>query len=100
VGDRAGQEVVQLYVRDPSAPPDRPERELREFAKIALEPGQTRTVTFDLPPRAFAHWDNAWTVSPGEREILVGSSSRDIRQRARVSVSGASPIPGSGGKPK
>src|SRR5205814_1723956 len=88
VGDRAGQEVVQVYVRDPSAPLDRPERELREFAKIALEPGHTRTVTFDLPPRAFAHWDNAWTVTPGEREILVGSSSRDIRQSARVMVSG------------
>jgi beta-glucosidase len=92
VDDRAGQEVVQVYVRDPAAPPDRPERELREFAKVALEAGQTRTVSFDLPSRAFAVWDvnrNAWTVSPGEREILVGSSSRDIRQTARVIVSGA-----------
>jgi hypothetical protein len=66
---------------------------LREFAKLELDVGQTRRVTFDLPPRAFAHWDaqqKAWLVEPGEREIQVGSSSRDIRQTARVVVSGAS----------
>ena len=83
VGDRAGQEVVQVYVRDPASTADRPERELREFAKLELDAGQRRTVTFDLASRAFAHWDTqqkAWRVVPGEREILVGSSSRDIRQ--------------------
>jgi len=90
-GNRSGQEVVQMYVRDPNAREDEPDRELREFAKVELEPGQTRTVTFDLPSRAFAHWDvqaHAWSVTPGEREILVGSSSRDLRQSARIVLSG------------
>jgi len=94
VGDRTGQEVVQVYVRDPAAAKDCPDRELREFAKLELEAGQRRTVTFDLASRAFAHWDalqKTWRVVPGEREILVGSSSRDIRQVARVSLSGAEP---------
>jgi beta-glucosidase len=89
VGDRPGREVVQVYVRDPAASTDRPDRELREFAKLELDASQTRRVTFDLPPRAFAQWDiqqKAWVVEPGEREILVGSSSRDIRQTARVSI--------------
>jgi beta-glucosidase len=92
VGDRPGREVVQVYVRDPRAPADEPDKELREFAKVDLDVGQTRTLAFDLPSRAFAHWDprqKAWLVEPGEREILVGSSSRDIRQVARVLVSRA-----------
>jgi beta-glucosidase len=87
VGERSGAEVVQVYVRDPAAADDEPERELREFRKLRLEPGQTQTVTFDLPARAFAHWDvtrNGWTVAPGELDILVGSSSRDIRQTTRI----------------
>jgi len=92
VGDRRGREVVQVYVRDPAAGEDRPDRELREFATIELDVGQTRRVTFDLPARAFAGWDTqqkAWVVEPGAREILIGSSSRDIRQVARIIVSGA-----------
>jgi beta-glucosidase len=79
--------VVQLYVREPEAASDRPDKQLREFAKLDLHPGQSQSVTFDLPPRAFAHWDqqrHTWAVAPGEREILAGSSSRDIRQSARV----------------
>jgi beta-glucosidase len=92
VGERRGSEVVQVYVRHPGASRDRPDKELREFAKLQLEPGQTRSVSFDLPPCAFAHWDphrKAWLAEPGEREILVGSSSRDLRQSARVHVAGA-----------
>jgi beta-glucosidase len=92
VGSRRGQEVVQLYVRDPESAADRPDKQLRDFAKLELQPGQTQTVTFTLPPRAFAHWDptrHAWIVARGEREILVGSSSRDIRQVGRVGQSGA-----------
>jgi beta-glucosidase len=92
VGARRGVEVVQVYVRDPASSGDRPDKELREFAKLELEPGQTQTVSFDLPPRAFAHWDahrKAWLVEPGEREIVVGSSSRDLHQSARVHLAGA-----------
>jgi beta-glucosidase len=91
-GARRGREVVQLYVGDPHSAADRPDKQLRDFAKLELEPGQTQTVTFDLPPRAFAHWEperQAWIVAPGKREIQVGSSSRDIRQGGSVSVVGA-----------
>lgn len=92
VGERRGYEVAQVYVRDPASSADRPDKELREFAKLELEPGQTRTLSFDLPPRAFAHWDphrKAWLVEPGEREVVVGSSSRDLRQSARLNLAGA-----------
>ena len=62
--------------------------ELRNFAKLELQPGETQTVRFVLPPRAFAHWDaerQAWLVEAGPREVLVGSSSRDIRLTGRLS---------------
>lgn len=88
-GARPGQEVVQVYVHKLDTGIDRPDRELRAFAKLAIDPGQTRTVTRDLTPRAFAHWDvssHGWQIEPGEYDILVGASSRDIRQRARVSL--------------
>jgi beta-glucosidase len=84
VGPRAGRDVVQVYVRDVNAPVDQPQKELRDFAKVDLQPGETRSVIFDLPPRAFAHWNTErgeWQVETAEREILVGASSRDIRAR-------------------
>jgi len=87
VGSRAGQEVVQLYLRDVAASVARPEQELRAFAKLELAPGERREVRFTLPPRAFAAWDpNAkdWVAEPGEFEVLVGASSRSIRTRAAV----------------
>src|SRR5262249_47547659 len=65
VGGRAGAEVVQLYVRDPRAADDEPDKHLRQFAGVELEPGETAAVTLDLPPRAFARWDvaaHAWAV--------------------------------------
>jgi len=83
-GERAGAEVVQVYVRDVEAAEDEPDKQLRQFERIELAPGETQTVTLDLPRRAFAYWDVAqhtWAVKPGEREILVGASSRDIRLR-------------------
>jgi beta-glucosidase len=84
-GERAGQEVVQLYVRDPLSRLARPEKELKAFAKVSLEPGQSTRVSFLLDDRALACWDpstSAWVVEPGEFELLAGSSSRDIRSRA------------------
>ncbi|HTO69191.1 MAG TPA: glycoside hydrolase family 3 C-terminal domain-containing protein [Myxococcota bacterium] len=84
-GDRAGQEVVQLYVRDLAASVARPEKELRAFAKLALEPGETQVVRFALEPRALSFWEPArkdWVAEPGEFELSVGASSRDIRCRA------------------
>jgi beta-glucosidase len=81
VGDVAGQEVVQVYVRERAPTVRRPEKELKGFTKVAVEPGRTVTVTIPLEPRAFAHYDpvSAWVSDPGEYEMLVGASSRDIR---------------------
>ncbi len=89
VGARAGQEVVQLYVRDPQSSLMRPERELRAFAKLDLAVGETGTARFLLDDRAFEHWDSAahaWRIEAGEFELYVGASSRDLRGRASVVV--------------
>jgi beta-glucosidase len=84
-GGRSGQEVVQLYVRDVTARLARPPKELKGFAKVALEPGETSTVTLKLDRDALAYWDDArrsWVAEAGEFEVLVGGSSADIRERA------------------
>lgn len=88
-GPVAGKEVVQLYVRDVKAIVARPEKELKAFKKVALQPGETQTVSFSLDQEAFWYFDaakNAWTVEPGDFEILVGASSRDLRLSARLTV--------------
>jgi beta-glucosidase len=88
-GPRSGVETVQLYVRDVEASVDRPPKELKAFVKVALEAGQSRTVTFELGADAFAFWDpsvGGWRVEPGEFEVLVGASAADIRQRATVTL--------------
>ncbi|GAB4536963.1 MAG: hypothetical protein Fur0018_27710 [Anaerolineales bacterium] len=84
-GPRRGQEVVQVYVRDPQARLRRPPKELKGFVKVSLEPGETRTVTVSLHPDAFAYYDDArdeWVVEPGAFEILAGRSAGDIRLQA------------------
>jgi beta-glucosidase len=95
IGGRAGTQVVQVYVRDPESCVYRPDRELRAFAKVALEPGANTRVELPLGQRAFAFWDTAasgWTVEPGAFEVLVGFSSRDLRGRAELTVTGE-PLP-------
>jgi beta-glucosidase len=85
-GARAGKEVVQLYVRDVESSLVRPEKELKGFAKVALEPGETGKVTFILDREALSFYDPGraqWIAEPGEFEVLVGSSSRDLRLKAR-----------------
>lgn len=78
-GARAGSEVVQLYVGEEHATAVRPPRELRAFEKIWLEPGETRTLIFELDERAFARWgEGTWTVAPGTYDIAVGRNSRDL----------------------
>jgi beta-glucosidase len=89
VGVRSGSEVVQVYVRDVTASVLRPSQELKQFCKLRLAPGETRTVHLELPRRAFAYWDVAhhdWVVEPGEFEIRVGSSSRHIHHTATVDL--------------
>jgi beta-glucosidase len=85
-GARAGKEVMQLYIRDVESSLMRPEKELKAFAKIALEPGETKTVTLTLDQDALSFYDPAqkqWVVEPGEFKVLVGSSSHDIHLRKR-----------------
>jgi beta-glucosidase len=89
IGDRAGADVVQVYLRPAKPPVPRPEKELKAFAKLALQPGETKTVTLALGPRAFAHYDpdaRAWRVAGGRYDLLVGASSRDIRLTSSVEV--------------
>jgi beta-glucosidase len=84
-GARAGQEVVQLYVRDVRCRLARPPKELKGFAKVSLQPGETRAVSLTLDMRALAYFDDAraaWVADAGEFEALVGSSARDIHARA------------------
>ena len=83
-GKRRGSEVVQLYVHDPLSALMRPEQELKAFAKITLDPFESRRVDFELDERSLAYFDpaqNAWVAEPGRFEIRVGASSQDIRQR-------------------
>jgi beta-glucosidase len=89
-GKRAGDEVVQLYVRDVDASVKRPKKQLVAFERIALRPGDTRTVSFTLAPERLAFWDEprkSWLVEPGAFEILVGSSSADVRLRGESTAS-------------
>jgi beta-glucosidase len=83
-GTRAGAEVVELYVHDAHASVDRPTRELKGFRRVMLEPGETKTVSFvvDAGAMSFFHpVEKSWVVEPGDFEVDVGASSRDIRAR-------------------
>ncbi len=89
IGDRVGKEVVQLYVRDVESSVIRPEKELKEFAKVELVPGEEKEVCFSLSKRAFAYYNveiKDWHVETGDFEILVGSSAVDLPLRASVKV--------------
>jgi beta-glucosidase len=86
-GSRRGTEVVQVYVRAPEARVRRPDRELVGFAKVVLDPGERQTVRIPLAAAAFRYWDvdtHAWRSDPGRYEVLVGTSSRDIRASTEV----------------
>ncbi|MFA6401839.1 MAG: glycoside hydrolase family 3 C-terminal domain-containing protein [Salinivirgaceae bacterium] len=88
-GAVSGSEVVQLYVSDLEAALPRPAKELKEFDKILLQPGETKTMTFELNKDAFSYYNpqqHAWVLEPGVFEILVGSSSTDIRQKATFAI--------------
>jgi beta-glucosidase len=87
-GTRAGDEVVQLYIRDELASLARPVRELKGFARMHLEPGEAREVRFAITPALLATLDAdlAPVVEPGDFRILIGASSQDIRLRGRLTV--------------
>ncbi|WP_296370767.1 MULTISPECIES: glycoside hydrolase family 3 C-terminal domain-containing protein [unclassified Pseudonocardia] len=93
-GARAGREVVQLYVGDPESTVARPPRELKGFAKVTLAPGEEQRVTFTLGARDLSYWSTEfgrWVLEGGEFGIAVGASSRDLTQRATVTVDAIPP---------
>ena len=80
-GNRAGAQVIQLYVQDVKASVDRPVKELKAFQKVFLQPGETQIVTLSLNERAFQFYDEAthsWKAEPGKFNLLIGTSSKDI----------------------
>ena len=88
-GSRRGAEVVQVYVRRPRSGLERPDKELKAFEKVWLNPGETTRVCLHLSERSFRHWDkpaSRWAVEKGTAEILVGASSRDIRLSAMTTL--------------
>jgi beta-glucosidase len=88
-GKTEGAEVAQLYVSDPSAKVDRPERELKGFEKVRLERGETKHVTIELDARAFSYWDDSthkWSIDPGKFVIRVGDSSENTPLQAEVAL--------------
>lgn len=93
-GNVAGKEVVQLYVKDVASTLERPEKELKGFEKVYLEPGESKVVTFALYKEDLAAFDtkfHQWICEPGDFEILVGSSSGNITQKAVFKVVGFNP---------
>ena len=95
-GARAGKHVVQVYVATDAGPVRRPARELRAFAKVALEPGESQVVRLDLDRRAFAYWDvreGGWVVAPGTYTVQIGASAAEVVAEAGVVLTGDAVVP-------
>lgn len=89
VGKRAGAEVAQLYVADQHCLEACPVRELKGFARVELQPGETRSVAIKLDGRSLAHYDPhsaEWRATPGKFELAIGSSSRDLRVKGELTL--------------
>ena len=90
-GRRAGEEVVQLYIRDPLASVSRPVQQLRGFRRVALAPGETRLVSFTLSAEHVALWGmrGRWQIEPGTIELMIGGASDAIKARGELSIEGS-----------
>ncbi|MFV0440119.1 MAG: glycoside hydrolase family 3 C-terminal domain-containing protein [Lachnospirales bacterium] len=91
IGDCKGSEVVQLYIKSKRSKTFKAEKELKAFAKVELEKGESKEVTLVLDEHAFSHFDikeNDWVIEDGKYDILVGSSSRDIHLKKPIEVIG------------
>jgi beta-glucosidase len=89
IGDVAGAEVVQLYISDPECSVERPAKELKGFWKVFLQPGESKTVTFEIPDEALSFFDadaHKWVAEPGEFIAHVGSGSDDIRMSVKFKL--------------
>lgn len=95
-GNVAGKEIVQLYIRDNTRACRRPDKELKGYEKVALEPGETKTVTMMLDYRSFA-WYNTdlkdWYAASGKYDVMVGTSSRQICLSASVQINSSIRLP-------
>jgi beta-glucosidase len=88
-GKTQGDEIAQLYLNDKDCSVDRPAKELKGFSRVSLAPGEVKTVSMKLNKQAFAFWDvtsKKWKVEPGDFEVLIGASSRDIRLKGVITV--------------
>ena len=89
-GKYAGEEVVQLYIRDLLASVSQPIIALKGFQKISLQPDETKEVSFEVTPQMLQmlNKDMKWVVEPGDFRIMIGASSKDIRVRDNLTVTG------------
>ena len=96
IGQLAGKEVVQLYLAAPSAELEKPDQELKGFAKTKLlEPGETQQLSFELDARALASFRSgisAWVADAGKYEVRIGASSKDIRMKASFDLAKATVV--------
>jgi beta-glucosidase len=95
-GKVAGKEIVQVYVHDQKSKLVRPEKELKGFAKVALQPGETKSVSIQLDFRAFAFYHpeySQWVTEDGDFDLLIGASSADIRQTLTVTLESTLNLP-------
>ncbi len=95
-GGTAGKEIVQLYVHDRKSGLVRPKKELKGFSKVELQPGETKTVSFTLDFRAFAYYHpkhQQWITEDGEFDLLIGSSSADIRHKLTATLKSTLDLP-------
>ena len=89
IGRVIGKEIAQLYIRDVESSIERPIKELKGFAKIEVMPGETKEINLELKPKDFSFWDietNDWIIEKGIFEILVGSSSQDIKIKTEIEI--------------
>jgi beta-glucosidase len=95
-GNLAGKEIIQVYIHDQQSGLVRPEKELKGFAKIELQPGETKTVSIPLDFRAFAYYHpeyKEWITEDGDFDILIGTSATDIRQTLKVTLESSLCLP-------
>ncbi len=94
-GPVTGDEVVQLYIRDVYASSPRPVRELKGYRRLTLQPGETRKLTFHLPVDQLGFYDEGLqlVLEPGQIDLMIGSSSEDIRLRGSFEITGSGKIP-------
>ena len=88
-GKRAGSEIVELFISDSKSSVDRPVKELKGFSKVALAPGETKTVTFEITEPDLSFFDadkHEWVCEPGDFEAIIGASSADIRSKVKFTV--------------